>query len=43
MKKKEQNQEKQAQKIQLPEWVRIVDNYLREVRKVKRITGDKNG
>ena len=43
MKKKEENykeQREQAQEIQLPEWVRIVNDYLREVKKLKR---DKNG
>jgi len=43
MKKKSQTErEKQAQEIQLPEWVRIVDNYLREVEKIKGRKRDKN-
>ena len=42
-KKKQAGQEEQAQEIQLPEWVRIVNNYLKEAKKIKRITGDKNG
>jgi len=44
MKKKSQTErENQAREIQLPEWVRIVDNYLREVEKIKGRKRDKNG